>query len=164
MAALIKISDLTFNGRIQLIAFDLIDLLALILLEGSTLIWSVRGNLDVLGGKTPVPQPIHEQLNSKMYLDPKGMLLSWKELLAYANSTVQISDGVFVGCKNVDLLPLNVSPYKHPFINPGNDLYRASEIVFEAYESSFWTVYARDNAVIERFSSAFQSVEIIKTW
>jgi hypothetical protein len=114
--------------------------------QASYLVWSILWLWAVgeLGdGRSMV------EFEDQIGTEPKGVTLSWAELVGLAARFDQVIDGVFVGCKSRDEIPGARS---------GPELYGASEIVIEVVDSDFVAFFAKDSKVVDQVSARFKNV------
>ena len=151
MSNVIKISDVK-NG---ILAFDLFDLLNLLPPIAQQIDWSIldlsqflerQDELHVYGSELL-------RINEEAHSTPGGYKLSWQDLLLYAGAISQVADGVFVGCKNVEAIS------KLSFESENADIYAVSEYVLEAFDSSYWIVFSRDDEFLNRCRATFSDVK-----
>jgi hypothetical protein len=151
MSNIIKISD-TKNG---VLAFDLIDLLNLMPPVAREINWSIldlsqflekQDNLHVYGRE-------FLRINVEAHSTPGGYKLSWQDLVTYAEAINQVADGVFIGCKNVEMAS------RVSFDSADEDIYSVSEFVLEAFDSSYWVIFSREDDFLNRCRTTFQDVE-----
>lgn len=74
-------------------------------------------------------------LERRIAESPTGLVLGWAELVGLARGFAQVSDGVFVGCRDAAAIPR---------LAPGLDLAAVSDLSLEAIDSSLWRVTSRD--------------------
>jgi hypothetical protein len=77
-------------------------------------------------------------LEQEIQRSPKGLLVSWNELVQLARAFFQVFNAVIVGCRDVTAIPE---------LHPEGDLYQSSEIVLEVIDSSLWRVYAMNRII-----------------
>ena len=147
MAGTIEIRDKDVNG---VVTVELRDLLPFFEAEGQKLIWSII-DLEAIGDLSSIGKTMLG-LEQEVKQSPHGLFLEWSELKALAEKFEQIMDLTLVGCQSQE--------YICPLI-PKGDLRGSCEIVIEAIDSSLWSVYARDEEVIQRLTAAFQEVKTL---
>lgn len=138
VAGIVSIHDRDAKG---FLAPDLRDLLPLLQPEGPGLVWAVL-YLEAFGYVQPMYSRVEES--------PDGVIVTWAELCEFAAKEFQTIWGEFVGCRDRASIP-------EPRAD-GADLYGPCEFVLEAIDSSYWTVYAKDDAILDRFRAAFRDV------
>lgn len=142
----LRIDDKDARG---FLAVDLKTLLDVVGDDGATLVWTVQA-LSVSGtlgdGRSVV------ELEEESRRPPHGLVMSWNDLTSLASRLTQVQDGVFAGCAAQDQIPA-----------AGDDeaLYRQTEIVLEAIDSSFWNVYSSDQNLLKRFRERFRSTRMV---
>lgn len=146
MSGMIEIRDADTQG---VLAVELSNLLDLVTVEGSLLTWAL---LDLYATGDLGDDRSMLDLERQIAASPTGLLLSWDELRALASAFTQVIDGVFVGCRDVASIPP---------LHPKAELYARCEIVLEAVDSTLWTVYARDDRVLQRLQAAFHDVQAV---
>lgn len=144
MAGTIEIFDKRDSAII-----DLPDILAALEPEGQNLRWSIldleaRGDLSRLG---TTMQNLEQQIENA----PNGLILEWKDLKQLAGEFDQIINGTLAGCRNPEVLnQINIE-----------DLQSACDIVIQAIDSSLWSVYSRDDGILQKLRSAFREVKTV---
>jgi hypothetical protein len=165
MAEILKISDLT-EGKF--LAFDLHDLVALIPSEGERLTWCVfpmGESLEVSGDGFPYGLTA-EEFGRRVDASGSGVPLPWEGLLALALSIHQTIWGLFLGCQKAEVFTEIGAMFDDDWryldrASPA--FYDAIDIAFQAVDSSFWLVSAKDPTVRERIRNAFRDEEVIAT-
>jgi hypothetical protein len=160
---LLKISD---NDDGWLI-FDLRDLVRLIPDLGPRLSW---GALSVSNGGFDVAPTVAAQDEDLMDFarqveDAEAAIpLTWNEVVRRSEQTHQTNWGTYLGHPPDRPLP----PLEDLFTDSACYLDRTTatfteeiELAFQAVDSTYWLVYAKDPAVRRRFKAAFRSVEPI---
>lgn len=143
------------HPRGTVLAFDLTDLLMLVAPEGQHLTWSILDLWATVREPKPLPEgKDYLDLEAEIARSPKGLIVEWNQLIALAEAFLQVIDGVFVGCTSVDLIPPRTNRLTV-------EDYAACELVLEALDSTLWTVYARDDAVVHRIRSVFRDVRVV---
>jgi hypothetical protein len=139
----IKIMD---SGEI--LSFDLVDILNCIKDIGGNYNWAIldiyitskhNSNLNVL--------ELENEINSKDEL----FKISFVDLLNLSSKINQVIDGKFIASKGdfnkiIDIIELE----------------EKCDIVIEAIDSTYWTVFSKDRRIIELLKSKFEKVEIMK--
>jgi hypothetical protein len=82
----------------------------------------------------------------------QGLIFTWDELVAFANALIEVLDAVIVGCKDKKSIPRLI---------PGDGVFGPCEIGIEAFDSSLWRVYARDDEVLQKVQAAFHDVAVV---
>ena len=157
MPHVIKINDLRSSSRV--LAFDLKEFTKLIPAEGESLTWSILGDVWIMErhrGKTKELRQLSRRVDRREYKCPGGLMLSWNELVDYAQMVMQTVDGIYAGFQEAS------QALRYEGVHKGSELYDAAEIVLEAHDSSFWLVYAKDERIIERLQSVFQDTELLQ--
>lgn len=151
MSNIIKISD-TKNG---VLAFDLIDLLNLLPPGAQQINWSILDLSQFLENQDELHIYGRQllRINEEAHNTPGGYKLSWQDLLLYAGAIRQVAEGVFVGCKDFEALS------RLSYESADDDIYAVSEIVLEAFDSSCWIVFSRDDEFLNRCRMTFQDVK-----
>lgn len=146
MGNIIEIKDHDANG---ILTVDLKSILQPLSPEADELTWSIldlEATGELVNGKNML------DLEQEIRSSPNGLIISWNDLLALANSLDQVINATIVACKDPTAIPgLGLLEY----------LCETCEIVLQAIDSSLWCVYARDDAVIDRFATAFHDVQIV---
>ncbi|MBK7980284.1 MAG: hypothetical protein IPK06_09880 [Ignavibacteriae bacterium] len=140
----IKITD---GG--ELLTFDLVDILNCIKDVGSNYNWAIldiyltsknNSNLNVL--------EFENEVNAKNEL----FKINFIDMLNLSSKFNQVIDGKFIAFKgnfNNELIEIK-------------DLEEKFDVVIEAIDSSYWTVFSKDELIIELLKSTFRKVEILK--
>jgi hypothetical protein len=150
MSGLLRIHDTADHGPLS---FDLADLLEIISTEGPSMRWCIL-YLDEVVWKQDYPLMALEELYAKVDDSPNGLSMSWDELVEISHAIVQTIDGTYIAYREGQVVP----EY------PGDrfeDLYAASEVVFQAVDSTYWEVYARNDEVLNRYKSAYKAIDVI---
>lgn len=174
MPGLLKITDKRVstgaNGKqFSMLAFDIGDLLALIPTEGLPLTWSVfptGEGTEITGDFSPIGMTSVE-FCSQVDEAEEGVMLSWEEMGEIAALIQQTIWGTYIGCKDAATFEGLITLYQDQWLYVDDATpayYDAVEVAFQACDSSFWLVYARNDAVLQRIRTAFQSVETLRTW
>ncbi len=147
MAGIVEVRDSNSDG---LLTVELLNFLRVVEPEGKNLIWSI---LDLEARTSPdrfkgnlleLEQQVRQSL--------QGLIFSWDELVAFANSLVEILNAVIVGCKDENRIPTLI---------PGDGVFAQCEIGIEAVDSSLWRVYAREDVLLKKVQASFNDVSLI---
>lgn len=139
----IKIMD---SGEI--LTFDLVDILNCIKDIGSNYNWAIldiyltskqNSNLNVL--------ELEKEVNSK----DEFFKISFVDLLKLSGKFNQVIDGKFIASRGDFKNRIDIK-----------DIEEKCDIVIEAIDSSYWTVFSKDSRIIELLTSTFEKVEILK--
>lgn len=122
--------------------FDLRDLLQVLKPWGEELIWIVR-HFDGRG-------PALRRLADAQPLRDSELRLSWIELQQFATDVEQTYDGVFAGMQDPSLLP----PGQLDVVG-----WAETDIIIEAWDSTYWRVYSSNMAIIEALEKRFSSTQ-----
>ena len=150
MGAIIEIKDTDSRGSLSV---ELKHILELLTPVGHQLSWAILdlyATGDLGEGKNIL------DLEQKIQQSPEGLSTSWDELVSLSLGFFEIIDTVIVGYKD---------PNYRPKLSPNHrieELYRSCEIVIELIDASLWSIYARDDEMIQRFQLAFHDVMILK--
>ena len=170
MVEVLRVSDVREydlpNGRTgQALAFDLRHLLPLVAGEGPSLRWAAipMGESTEILGRGPRDEEAYA-LGARVDATEEGVPLDWADLNDLSASIMQTVWGTFVAVHD----PAALAEIPSLFHDDWRYLDRASarfydvvEIAFQAVDSSYWLVWARDEAARERIRGAFSSVETI---
>lgn len=85
-------------------------------------------------------------LEQQVATSPTGLELTISQLRALSDGLTQIIDGIFVGYRG------------DPPVRSLADLRSAAEVVIEPIDSTFWRIYARDGADLDRLRQDFSNV------
>lgn len=154
MSKIIQISDKK-NG---VLSFDLSDLLRLMPATFQQLVWSILDLSQFIQNPESVYVSGKEMvaISKKAHDSLGGYILPWDDLVKHAAAMRQVGDGLFIGCHNVG----DLSTFS--FKNPDKELYEKAEVVVEAFDSSCWIVYSRDDEYISRLRATFHDVKELK--
>ncbi len=150
MGTRLRINDGYTSQTSEYLSFDLVDILDVLREIGPVHIWSI---LDFEMMLKPNSTFNLHKMEAVMDSSPKGYLISWNNLLLLSRSTVQVINGIFVGVKDESSIPAVSSFYEK---------YEQVDIGIEAFDSSYWDVYLKDERLAERFFQRFNKVEILK--
>lgn len=144
----IEIKDKAASG---LLAIGLTDILNIIGDEGNGLYWAIldleaRGDLASLGTSML-------DLEQKIAVAPQGLIVNWDKLNAFAHAFDEVINGIFLGVKKTSYVPK---------LEPHVDLYSQSEFVIEAIDSSLWSVFSKDEKVIQQLQAKFHDIKLIE--
>jgi hypothetical protein len=166
MPGLIKISDLSERGAL---AFDIRNLLELVREEGEKLDWTMfptDEGTDITCDLSSFGM-IYGELLSRIDESGAGMSVSWDELTALAACIHQTIWGTYIGSKNAannSIWSKSVEDVGLSLDSAPQQFYELTEIAFQAIDSSFWLVYARDWQVLQRIQNAFRDTISLKIW
>lgn len=146
MAGIIEIRDKTAPGVLTL---TLRDLLAFFEDRGPHLVWSIL-DLEAVGDPDKLKIELLE-LERKARESPHGFILKWEDLVALAESLVDVWGTLIAASDTADSIPR---------LTHGTEQFEPCEVALEAFDSSFWRVYARDDAIIRKLESSFHDVDV----
>lgn len=129
---------------------ELMDILRLLEQEGQDLTWSIL-ELEATGDADKLGKNMLD-IEQEVDCSPQGLIVSWRELVRLANAFHQVINAVIVGSKRTALLTRSTTM---------SDLYISSELIVEAIDSSIWSVYAKEDVVLQRLQAAFRDVELV---
>jgi hypothetical protein len=163
MIEVLRIKDLSER---RVLGFDLRDLLDLVADEGPCLHWAavpMGESTFITGNGGPRDE---EAFGLAERVDDSGVCipLDWHDLVDLSNSILQTIWGTFVGVRNeADLADVpNLFLDRWHYVDRANArFYETVDLAFQAVDSSFWLVWARDDTVRERIRGAFEDVETI---
>ena len=154
--------------------FDIADLLALVENERAVWAWALfpmgeRTEIsgDELPDETPFGGMTVWELSAKVDDTENGIRLSWDQLRTFAKAVRQTIWGTFIACADQDAFCHLKSLYldEWGYVDRATDEYYAlTEVVFQAVDSSYWLVYAKDDLILRGIGSAFRDVETLRTW
>jgi hypothetical protein len=124
------------------------DILTAIEPFGEHLVWSIL-ELNAEGRLTG--QRTMRDLMEEVEQSPRGVVMDWPQLRAFARDVFQVVDGIFVGCRDAESVPA---------LRPRADLFTSSEIVLQAIDSTLWQVYACDERVLRRIEQQWRSERV----
>lgn len=144
MPGIIEVRDKDARGFLTV---ELRDLLRIVEPHGRNLIWSI---LDLEARSDPAKfKGDLVAVEQEVKLSPKGLIISWADLLVFSAGLVEVLDGLFVGCTDRNSIPGLI---------PGDDIFSQCEIGIEAFDSTMWRVYAREDALLHKVAEAFREV------
>lgn len=148
MAGIVEITDQDERGFLTV---ELKDLLVHFEDAGPNLVWSIQdfealGNPETL--KTNLPELEREARESS-----RGFILKWEDLVTLAQSLVDVQEALIAACQDRDSIPR---------LEYNSERFEPCEIAIEVFDSSVWRVYARDDAMVQRVASSYQSVLVIQ--
>lgn len=116
--------------------------------NGNLYHWSIL-SLEGIGSpdKKPIPTFQKEILNSS-----NGFFISWDKLNVLASKFSQIIDMVLIGSKDKH----NLKRYA-----TDQEMYEVCDIVVDMFDSSFWEIFSKDEAFINRLALKFKKTEFI---
>lgn len=150
MGAIIEIKDTDSRGSLSV---ELKHILQLITPVGHQLSWAILdlyATGDLGEGKNIL------DLEEKIRQSPEGISTTWNELVSLSGAFFEIIDIVIAGYQD---------PNYRPQLSPDHrkeELYKSCEIVIELIDASLWSIYARDNELIQKFQLVFHDVMILK--
>jgi len=106
-------------------------------------VWSVLEFYGVGTAPNGLPMADFEALTRS---EPKGFIMNWSELKNFAGSLDQTYDCLIVAARSVQDIS-NDKSSKENFSN--------CEVVIEAFDSTEWSVWARDKKLMQELISAF---------
>lgn len=84
----------------------------------------------------------------------KGYFIKWSDLNELSNKLYDIYDIIIIGCKDKNSLLR---------YEKDQEMYEACDIVIEMCDSSFWEVFSKDHALIDRLAGKFKEIEFLET-
>ncbi len=149
MGKIMQIKDSDLGG---VLTVELKHILDLLMPEGRQLSWAI---LDIEAtGDLGEGEKILD-FEKEIQQSPIGFPLSWDKLVSLSHAFFEIINTVIVGYKD---------PNYHPKLLPGHpveELYKSCEIVIEMIDSSLWSIYAREEKIIQKLQLAFRDVELL---
>jgi len=144
------------------LAFDLRHLLALVNPEGPNLRWHAipMGEDFFVTGNGEEAEAAIEWCN-RVDDFPEGRVTDWHSLRAMGDQIFQTIWGTFIALRPEVELPPVPSLFQdswHYLDRATDAFYRDVEIAFQAVDSSFWLVWAKDEDVRNRIRNAFEDV------
>lgn len=144
MSGIVEVRDRDEQGFLSV---ELSDVLEILEPHARELIWAV---LDLEARSHPnkfkgdladVEKTIKES--------PKGLVLTWPELISFAETLIEVLETVIVGCQDRNSIPKLVAR---------DELFDQCEIGIEAFDSSVWRIHAKDEALLVRIRARFRDV------
>jgi len=151
MTGVVEIRDTTRDspGGPRVLAPTLAELLECVASIGRDLTWTVL-DLEAVGELGEGRNML--DLEAQIQASPHGLVVSWSELLTLAQELHQVISGVLAGVKD---------PSATARIWRGTDSCAISDLVLEAIDSSLWSVYARDDRVLQRLQGRFHDISFL---
>lgn len=118
--------------------------------DGTQFYWSIlhlyaSGNLGE-GKSIPI---FEEQIKNAQ----KGLFISWNELNSLSYKFYDLMDILIIGCKDKSLV--------HRY-ESDREMYEMCDIVIEMIDSSYWEVFSKDNALIDRLAIKFNDIKFLE--
>ncbi|MES2459791.1 MAG: hypothetical protein V4671_04350 [Armatimonadota bacterium] len=143
---------------------ELHNLTSLIQSEGKRLAWRafpMGETMEIVGDLSPLGTTAVE-FGQQVDASDAGVALDWDSLNVLAEAIHQTIWGTFLGCKSnnsfAGLGAMFLDHYRY-LDRATPEFYQTIDIGFQAVDSSFWLVYAKNEAVMECIGSAFEEVE-----
>lgn len=151
MAGTVEIKDRIqpSSGGPSILAVNLADLLESVAPYAQALSWRIL-ELEAVGDLGRGRNVL--DLEERIARPPNGLAVSWGELLDLAHRLDQVINGLFIGAGD---------PSAAALIKRGGDYCAVGDLVLEAFDSSRWTVFARDNRVLQRLHERFHDVTAV---
>ncbi len=151
MTGVVEIRDTTQESPSgpRMLAVTLADLLECIAPVGRGLTWTIL-DLEAVGELSGKRNML--DLEEQIQASPHGLVVSWSELLTLAQELHQVINCVLAGMK---------APSATAQIRRGTDTCAISDLVLEAIDSSLWSVFARDDRVLERLQRRFHDINFL---
>lgn len=146
MAGIIEIKDLNERGAL---APNLCDLLTFLQDKVENLVWSIL-DLEAIGDPEKLKTDLLE-IERQAQESPHGLILRWEDLVALAEALVDVWNILIAAVPE----PLSI-----PRLEYGTEEFGHCEIAIECFDSSFWRVYARDDATIHKLEGSFRDVRV----
>ena len=143
------IIEIRYRDERGILTVELKDLLAFFDHEGPTLIWSIQ-DLEAVGDPDKLKIDVLE-IEKLAKESPQGFVLRWQELVELAQTLTDVWNAWIVACSYGAPIPKAI--YKSEKVDQ-------FEAVIEAFDSSFWRVFARDHSIIHRIASKFHDVRV----
>jgi hypothetical protein len=140
----IRISDTTHNNTLISLKHVLEQIAC-----GPSLFWSII-YLDATG-KLNTELSIAD-LQLQVQQNPNGLHLTWDKLQWLADQHLDIIDISLIGCTDLSLL--------HKY-QSNEEMYAASDIVIELFDSSYWEVYSAHEELLESLTTRFHNIKIV---
>jgi len=83
---------------------------------------------------------------------PCGLFITWDRLNRLAQDAVQFEDLILIGCQNKNEIMRREKAV---------DQYENSDIYIEMFDCSYWEVFSKEHAFIDRLSKKFKDVELL---
>lgn len=142
----IRIEDLTENGIVSVKLPDILKEIP----NGNSFFWSIL-YLYVLG---PLKDGLSiDILEKQINGSEKGLFITWNDLNILSNKFHQIIDITIIGCKDKNLLRR---------YETDQEIYEMCDIVIEMIDSSYWEVFSKDIALINRLAIKFNDVKFLE--
>jgi len=89
----------------------------------------------------------------EIYDSEKGFFITWDELNSLAKKFYQIIDITIIGCRDKSLLRC---------YDNDQEMYETCDIVIEMIDSSYWEVFSKDEALINKLAAKFKEIKFLE--
>lgn len=134
------------NGRV--VSVDLNDILKE-LYGGGGYYWTIF--VFYINGYKGV-DPTVVSLQDKVEKLDMGQEIKWNDLCALGNDVFQFIELILVASKN---------PENNRWIEEPKKMYETPDVYIEMFDSSYWEVFSKDHAFIDRLKYKFKETELL---
>ena len=142
----IRISD----GKNGILCVELPDILEEID-NGESFFWAIPFSETVFISQV---KDFTVNLQDKIEQTKNGIRLTWDELNSFSEDIHQSIDLLVIASKDKDLLRSYDSD---------KQMYETCDIVIEMIDSSYWEVFSKDRALIDRLAKKFEDIEFLES-
>lgn len=140
----IRISDIAYDGA----CIDLNDILKEVY-EGGRYYWTIL--VFQINGYKGIDQRVLDLQDEVEKLE-MGQQVSWSDLSAMGNDVFQFIELILVGSKNLE---------NNRWIQEPKVRYETPDIYIEMFDSSYWEVFSKDHAFINRLAHKFKDIKFL---
>ena len=132
------------------VLIDLPDILKLIH-RGKDYYWGVLPVFDPMGIHEKDPQKVADKIRGQ--ISEKGFaVINWEDLMILARGVCQFFDLLLIGCKDCR----NLKNYEDD-----EEMLRECDIVIIMFDTCWWEVSCKDEALMNKFIGSFKEVRIV---
>ena len=121
---------------------------------------------EIFGAEVPFLKKTVWELGGQVD-ETDGILLTWEQISIFAKAVHQTIWGTYIACTEETSFSSLKTLYSDDwdYVDRAiEEYYRLTEVVFQAVDGCYWLVYSKDDAILNRILSAFNDVEILRTW